>query len=240
MTCFTRATGQAGSGVGVMNKRIIFGLMSAAAIALFVQAGPAFATPVTINMGQVYTGATPDGSAPWLVATFNQTGSNTGTLTLTSHLGASDFLQGLNSSNSTVGWAFYLNQSLSAITCTTGICGNSNSAFNAGGFNTGPVQAGAFNLGFGWGPHDRFDGSDSAVYGLTFASALTGNPFAANGSGWFSVAHVQGIGVRGGDSGWIVSGAGTPVTVPEPAELGLFGLGLLLVGLFAGWRRRWQ
>lgn len=215
-------------------KRRIFGLISAAALALFVQAGPVFASPVTINLDQVFTGATPDGSPPWLVATFNQTGSNTGTLTLTSNLTGPDFLQGLNSSNGTVGWAFFLNQSLSAISCSSGTCANSNSGFDAGGFNTGPVGD-IFNLGFGWGPQDRFEAGNSAVYALTFASALSGNPFVANGDGWSSVAHVQGIGTND-DSGWIVAGPVHPV--PEPMNLGLFGLGALLVGLAAVLRRQ--
>lgn len=215
-------------------KRWIFGLVSVTALALFIQAEPVFAGPVTISVDQVFTGATPDGSPPWLVATFNQTGSNTGTLTLTSNLTSPDFLQGLNSSNATVGWAFFLNQSLSAISCSSGTCANSNSGFDAGGFNTGPVGD-IFNLGFGWGPHDRFQAGDSAVYDLTFASALSGNPFAANGDGWSSVAHVQGIGPNG-DSDWIVAGPVHPV--PEPANLGLFGLGALLVGLTAVLRRQ--
>lgn len=225
-------------GIFVMKKHVGFGLICAAAIALFVQAAPAFATPtVTINVNQVYTGATPAGPPPWLVATFTQTGSNTGTLTLTSNLTSPNFLQGLNSSHGTVGWAFFLNQSLSAITCASGTCGNGNSGFNASGFNTGPVGD-IFNLGFGWGPGSshRFLAGSSAEYDLTFGSALTGDPFGVNGSGWSSVAHVQGI--RVGGSGWIVSG--TPsVAVPEPAELGIFGLGVLLIGLFAGLRRRY-
>ena len=120
-------------------KRRIFGLISAAALALFLQAGPVSASPITISLDQVFTGATPDGSPPWLVATFNKTGSNTGTLTLTSNLTSPDFLQGLNSSSGTVGWAFFLNQSLSAISCSSGTCANGNSGFDAGGFNTGPV-----------------------------------------------------------------------------------------------------
>jgi MYXO-CTERM domain-containing protein len=75
---------------------------------------------------------------------------------------------------------------------------------------------------------------------------LTGNPFVENAGGWSSVAHVQGI--SGNDcSGWIVSGTGggadggSPCThiVPEPAGHGVFGLGVLLVGLFVGLRRRW-
>jgi hypothetical protein len=221
------------SGV-VMQKRVIFGLMSAAAIALSVYAGGASAT--TVNVNQVFTGATPDGSPPWLVAVFTQTGTNTGTLVLTSHLTGTDFLQGLESSHAAVGWAFYLDQSVSALTCTSGTCGNSNSGFNAGGFNTGPVGD-IFNLGFGWDVHNRFGAGDTATYDLTFDNPLSGDPFVANGDGWSSVAHVQGIGPNG-DSGWIVSG-GT-VVVPEPSELGLFGLGALVIGLFAGLRRRWS
>lgn len=217
-------------------KRSIFGLVSAAALALFAQAGPVFAGPVTIDVNQVYTGTTPDGSPPWLVATFNQTGTNTGTLTLTSHLTSPDFLKGLENSRSTstVGWAFFLNQPLSTLSCKSGTCANSNSGFDAAGFNTGPVGD-IFNLGFGWGPHGQFQAGDSAVYDLTFASALSGDPFAANGDGWSSVAHVQGISTGEG-SGWIVAG---PIhSVPEPANLGLFGLGALLVGLAALLRRQ--
>jgi hypothetical protein len=51
------------------------------------------------------------------------------------------------------------------------------------------------------------------------------------GSGPFlTAAHVQGIGPRGDDSGW--------VTVPEPTGLALAGLG---AAVLAGgcWRRRW-
>jgi len=84
---------------------------------------------------------------------------------------------------------------------------------------------------------NRSGAGDSAIYDLTFDSALSGDPFVANGDGWSSVAHVQGIGPSG-DSGWIV--AGGPVVVPEPAELGLFGVGALVIGLFAGLRRRWS
>ena len=60
--------------------------------------------------------------------------------------------------------------------------------------------------------------------------------------------HVQGL--VGGCSGYIVSGNGTPgeqdgpcmpppTTVPEPAGLGVFGLGVVLIGLFIGLRRRY-
>lgn len=233
-----------------MKKHTDLAFVFAAIAGLLATATPAFAIPIsqTISLNQVYTGNTPDGAPPWLVATFTQTGSNTGTLTLTSKLAGLDFLQGLNSPKATIGWSFYLDQSLSALSCSSGVCAD-NGALFGGSYNSGPVP-GVFNLAFGWSSGNRFDGTDSAIYDLTFASALTGNPFAANGSDWFSVAHVQGIGPNGSCSGWIVAGDGTLGTgsgscggttnVPEPGALGMFGLGVLLMGGFLGWRRRYS
>jgi hypothetical protein len=214
------------------------------------------ATPISasIDLNTVFTGSTPDGSAPWLTAEFTSSvGSQTGTLVLSFHTTGSDFVQGMSSKKSVVGWAFYLNQALSpsGITCTAGTCAGNGASYNASGFNTGPVP-GTFNLAFGWSPGSRFTAGDSATYDLTFSSLLTGNPFVENGSGWSSVAHIQGIGPKGDCSGWIVSGDGTgaegsgscadprSVTVPEPGKLGMFGLGLLFAGLFLGLRRRYN
>jgi hypothetical protein len=133
-----------------MKKYLGFASVLATAVALFTVAAPASAVPIaqTISLNQVYTGYTPDGPSPWLVASFTQTGSNTGTLTLTSKLGGTDFLQGLNSSHATIGWAFYLDQSLSALSCSSGVCAN-NGALFGGSYNSGPVP-GVFNLAFGW------------------------------------------------------------------------------------------
>lgn len=231
-------------------KKISVFLLFTVALAFGV-AAPALSTPITttINLGTVYAGNTPDGTPPWLTATFtSSTGSTTGTLTLTSHLSASDFLQGLNSKKSTVGWAFYLNQSLVSLTCESGgTCADNNALFG-GSYNAGPVP-GTFNLAFGWSSKNRFVAGSSAIYDLTFMSSLTGNPFGPNGGNWWSVAHVQGI--TGECSGWIVSGDGSgasgsgpctrtppPRNVPEPAGLGVFGIGLLAIGLFLGLRRR--
>jgi hypothetical protein len=93
---------------------------------------PAHATPIpsTLNLDTVYTGNIPDGPAPWLVATFtSSTGSTTGTLTLTSKLVSPDFVQGLNNAMGTVGWAFFLNQSLAGINCSSGVCADNGSLF---------------------------------------------------------------------------------------------------------------
>ncbi|MFC5526226.1 PEP-CTERM sorting domain-containing protein [Rhodanobacter ginsengisoli] len=230
-------------------KRLL--VLSGLALAAIVSM-PALAVPsisATIDLDTVFAGNIPDGAAPWLTATFtSEQGSHSGTLTLISNTYGSDFLQGLNSKKSTIGWTFYLSQTITGIDCTSGTCADNGAAWNAGGFNSGPVP-GVFNLAFGWSSGNRFESGDSVVYDLTFASALTGDPFVLNESDWLSAAHVQGI--IGGCSGWIVSGTGraqggTPCTttftevVPEPAELGMFGLGLLLTGLFVGLRRRYS
>jgi hypothetical protein len=212
---------------------------------------PAAATPITtvINLDTVFTGYNPDGVAPWLTAQFTSSvGSNTGTLVLSSNTSGLDFVQGLPNTRATVGWAFYLAQGVSGLNCTAGKCASNGALYGAGGFNTGSVP-GMFNLAFGWSSQSRFLGGDTATYDLTFSNPLTGNPFAENGSNWSSVAHVQGL-AAGCDSTWIVSGDGsgaagsgpcidhTRVDVPEPGELGVFGLGLLFAGLFLGLRRR--
>jgi hypothetical protein len=206
-------------------------------------AGGAYATPITqtVDLSVVFTGAIPDGSAPWLEATFSgETDSTMGTLTLTSMLSGSDFLQGLENDHATVGWALNLDPAVTAATCDATSSSNCADAVKIGSpVNTGPVP-GSFNLAFGWDSGDRFMAGDIAVYGLTFASGLSGPPIAPNDSLWESVAHVQGISPSG-CSGWIVAGdgevadGGTPCAgVPEPSSGSLFLLGMLGIGLLGG------
>ncbi len=235
-----------------MEKHATSALMSiAAAFVLGTLSLSASATPISqvIGLDQVYTGAAPGGTAPWLTATFAYDDtSSTGTLTLQSNLAASNagFVQG---ANGVTGWGFFLGgNALQSFGCSSVICANT---VKTAALNSGPVPGG-FNFGFGWTSKNRFDGTDTSTYTLTFANVLTASPFMANGSGWLSYSHVQGIGTSG-CSGFIVSGTGTPhgqsefcngggtpppVEVPEPSVLGIFGLGTLLIGLFIGRRRR--
>lgn len=194
-----------------------------------------YATPIstTIELGTVFTGTSPSGSAPWLTATFtSNTGAHTGTLVLTSHLNGSDFVGGPN-----IGWGFFLNTGTSSITCTGGNCADN--TFSGGSYNAGPLGKN-WNLAFEWLAGDRFVSGNTAAYDITFNSGLTGSPFIANpdpkAESWRSVAHVQNIG-KSGASGWI-TGTDAPTNVPEPSVLGMFGLGTLLIGLFVGLRRR--
>lgn len=234
-----------------MKTRAIFGSMLLAAVAWLGLSSPALATPMTqtIDLNQVFEGNIPDGPSPWLSATFTYNpGSTTGTLVLTSNLSDADFVQG---DSGVTGWGFYLSgNSLISSSCS-GVCADTilKTALNSGPVKGSGKNGWGFNFGFGWDTGNRFDGTDSATYQLTFANALTStSPFAANGGGWYSYAHVQGL--VGGCSGYIVSGSGTlgeqdgpctppPTNVPEPAGLGVFGLGVMLIGLFIGLRRRY-
>ncbi|HET7664223.1 MAG TPA: hypothetical protein VFK31_11345, partial [Rhodanobacteraceae bacterium] len=177
-----------------MRKSVLMSLMSAAVAVLFAVATPAFATPITqtIDMGQVFTGATPNGQAPWLTAVFtydDDGSSNVGTLVLHSNLVDGNFLQGGNG-NGVMGWGFNLaGNSLTDHDCISGMCATE---VSMGSINSGSVSGG-FNLGFGWTSQNRFDASDTATYSLTFADMLTTSPFMANDDGYLSFAHVQGI-----------------------------------------------
>ena len=234
-------------------KRIIPTLLFSLVAAASMQA---YATPIltTMDLGTVFTGTTPNGTAPWLTAAFtSNTGSNTGTLTLTSHLSGADFVGAHD-----IGWGFYLTNELSSFTCISGHCANN--VLSGGNYNGGPT-GNSWNLAFGWLAQNRFVAGETAVYDLTFDSALTNSPFGTStgnkkgkNAGWSSIAHIQNINITGGPqgcSGWIVAGQGQgatgddgkcahtpPTNVPEPSVLGMFGLGALLIGLFAGLRRR--
>ncbi|HEX7369678.1 MAG TPA: hypothetical protein VF284_05265 [Rhodanobacteraceae bacterium] len=96
---------------------------------------------------------------------------------------------------------------------------------------------------YGGGPtvtiHSGLDGSGSLLASETLDSSLCGISFC-----WQSFAFPD---FSGTAKSVVFGGTGvfdditfdmTPNAVPEPAEFGIFGFGVLLVGLFAGMRRR--
>lgn len=58
--------------------------------------------------------------------------------------------------------------------------------------------------------------------------------------GQLDLFYTQTNGTGSGFSHYTVFGTATKVSVPEPAALGMLGLGVLLIGLFAGLRRRYD
>ena len=233
-----------------MKTRAVFGSILVAAVAWLGLSTPAFATVQTIDLGTVYTGYTPDGAPWWLQATFTYDGSSdTGTLDLTANLQDADFV----GSGGFNGLGFNLaGNTLSSVSF---VSGTQASSVNTNSYTAPPAGMGTFNLNFQWNAMNRFNGSDTAEYTLTFADMLTASPFVANADGWTAYAHVQGITNAAGGatcSGWIVNDDGTGTVgaqsgmcggtthnVPEPGVLGMFGLGVLLIGGFLGWRRRY-
>ncbi|KEZ79103.1 hypothetical protein C41B8_00100 [Salinisphaera hydrothermalis C41B8] len=203
---------------------------------------PAYASTINIDLNSVYTGATPTGPMPWLQAEFAYNlGDTSGTLTLTSKLSGSDFVQGGKNVKAATGWAFYLDPLLQSATCTGGTnCADH--AFIQNYLNSGPTGLGDYNLGFTWsknGPGGRFVAGDTAIYTLMFADPLSASPFVANGAGFLSAAHIQGItGDAGDSSAWITDGGSTPNDVPEPSQLSVLLVGLLALSLMLYARRR--
>lgn len=236
-----------------MKMHAVFGSILLAAVACVGFSTPAFATVQTIDLGKVFTGYTPDGAPWWLEATFTYDGSsNTGTLDLAANLQGADFI----GSGGFNGLGFNLaGNNLSSVTY---VSGTQASTVKTTSYTAPPAGMGTFDLNFQWNQASgTFTGTDKAEYTLTFADLLTASPFVANADGWTAYAHVQGI-TNTGDgatcSGWIVNDDGTgtlgtqlgtcggppPTNVPEPGALGMFGLGVLLIGGFLGWRRRYS
>ena len=233
-----------------MKTRTFFGSFLVAATACVGLSTPAFATVQTIDLGTVYTGNTPDGAPWWLQATFTyDENSTTGTLDLTANLQDANFV----GSGGFNGLGFYL--AGNTLNSVNFVSGTQASTVNIGSYNAPPAGMGEFNLNFQWDSSDRFNGSDTAEYTLTFADLLAVSPFMPNSNGWTAYAHIQGI-TNASDGGtcsaWIVDDGGTgPVgeqdgtcggstNVPEPGALGMFGLGVMLIGGFLGWRRRYS
>lgn len=212
-----------------MSRQIIVSFFGALLLAL---GGVASATPITLNVDTVISGDTPDGTAPWLTATFATVDAQTVRLTMTaSGLAEPDFIEGKKNGHFGWGFMFFGHDA-------TGLSFNFVSGIEANDVsNSGTTQAsglvGTADFVFSWWDHkelQQFRPGDSAVYDISSSSNIDPSDFyVENGKGYYSIAHIQGTSGSEG-SAWIVSKGGT-VSVPEPSMLGLFGLGLLTLGL---------
>jgi hypothetical protein len=206
--------------------------MGAAAAALLLCASAGNAGVIEFNIDTVFSSFQADG---YVNVKFEDAGGDV-KLTITSFLQGSEFISGL-----------YLNFDDSEVV--------KNLSFNGSGHGTFPTpttKSGSFSnpqleldqnayqadgdgrydilLSFGTSGGDRFDGSDSVEYLISYAG---GDIYAtdfwhlsapAGGHGpFYAAGHIQGIGTLGEDSGWH---SATLVPLPTPVYLGLAGLGL--------------
>jgi hypothetical protein len=215
-----------------------FGMTCAALLA----AGTLQSNAAVIEIGNVYTGGTPEQPGPWATATFTQNGSSVDLTLKAQNLSSTEFISK---------WLFNLDSSLNPSSLTFSQIAQTG-LFDAPSITatTQDAQiAGAgfrFDLVFGFetsgsdGGSKRFTNGDEITYTISRVGGLSVNDFLAtadkNELSLTSAIHIQGIAndPTGEGSAW----AGDGVPVPEPATV---IAGCLLVAILAYRERaRWQ
>lgn len=200
-------------------------------------AGAAPAATVTMAFSQAFSGAAPAGPAPWLSATFTDTGANQVRLELSTG--------GLTTPENLRSAYFNLDPALDPANLTLAyLSGNAAEAVDTGVDCCKADGDGKYDLQLTFPSGSGFDAGETAAYSIAYAGAgaLSAASFAflsspAGGHGpFYAAAHVQNI---GSGSGWIAPQGYTfqdVAPVPLPPALGLLLAGLL--GLGAAARRR--
>lgn len=196
---------------------------------LLLSATPSNALVISWHMVKEYTGATaPEGPPPWLTVIIDDKADpGNVTLTLISDLFGSEYVNlwffNYDTDNFTLAPSDFVYQSSS--TGPEPIIQIGDNKYHA-------PQDGLFDIKLDFenaASGDRFGPLEEVVFtiikpGLTADSFNFRSASDPYGSGYFTVAHVGGIGPTGDDSGWIVHN-------PEPSTVLLLFLGLIgLVG----------
>jgi hypothetical protein len=208
-------------------------VFAAVTAALLVTTGnPAAAATLSFGLSSEFSGAVaPDGPAPWATATFDDSfgGANTVRITLDAH--------GLTDPESIEVWYFNFDPSLDAALLTFTAVDNSDAVPNGVFGSTDAFKAdgdGLYDILFDLPPPPgsasaRFTAGETITYDITYTAAISASSFdflstPDGGNGPFvTAAHIQSTGVGNEDSAW--------VTVPEPANVLLFAMGLASAGL---------
>lgn len=189
----------------------------------------------------------PDGSSPWIDASFQDVSG--GVLLTVNNVGltSSEFLQG-NGSGANGGIFFNLNPNDDPTSLTFTL--ESQSANFGTSINTGENAFkadgdGKYDIVFDFSSH-LFAGGASFSYLISGITGLSSSDFAymsapAGGSGpFYAAAHVMGLSPNGSNSTWIEPGNGplqlTPV--PEPSSIGLIAAFFGLWGAASRWHKR--